>query len=621
MRVTVMILAVLAMSPAAAQHPKDLYFGEALFHANQGRYFDALTRLDAELRQHYAVDEPELDSLYYHVGTAKFSVGDFELRYRMHHRAGRAIRAVLEADVEDMVRNEAAFRLARIHFQKGQLQDALQALGRIEGEVPTAIRPEIEFLTANVYLGMGQPAEAVRVLGSLDEPGELGSFVAYNLGVALLQEGDEAAARKQLDRAGRMRAKLDAEQAIRDKANLVLGSLLLEAGDYREAGEFLDRVSIEGPFSNQALLSAGWAAMAAEDYARAVVPWSLLAGRDPTDGPAQEALLALPYAYSKLDVHGRAADRYGAALSAFAAELEKIDSSIGSIRGGTFLQALVREEIWHDGDWVIRLRSLPDTPETFYLAQLMASHDFQTGLQNYLDLHDLKQRLLSWQTSFDAFDEMVAVRRDHYEPVLPEVDERFRELDSRLRMRREQHQLLSARLDSMLTAPQPESLATRDEQAVLARIDALAAKLASAGDGADAALDARLQRLRGAVLWALRTEYHERLAAFHSHLQELGQAMAVADGQYRQFVRFRQAASHSYEGFAGPVDDLRVRVKAALIRLDGLMARQGRLLENVALAELQVRRQRLQKYQDDARFALADSYDRATQLQARDSAP
>jgi hypothetical protein len=47
------------------------------------------------------------------------------------------------------------------------------------------------------------------------------------------------------------------------------------------------------------------------------------------------------------------------------------------------------------------------------------------------------------------------------------------------------------------------------------------------------------------------------------------------------------------------------------------MARQGHALETVAIAELTVRRQRLEAYQNQARFAFADSYDRAAQAQAR----
>ena len=47
------------------------------------------------------------------------------------------------------------------------------------------------------------------------------------------------------------------------------------------------------------------------------------------------------------------------------------------------------------------------------------------------------------------------------------------------------------------------------------------------------------------------------------------------------------------------------------------MVRQGRQLEVLAINELVARRQHLENYRDKARFALADSYDRATQAQAR----
>ncbi len=611
------LAAALTAAPSRGNELKDLYFGEALFYAHQGQYFEALERLDTELAQHYAIDEPQLDSLYYHIGDAEFSVGDFELRYRMHHRAGRAIRAVLEADVAEPVRNDAAYRLARIHFQKEQMPEALQALARIDGEVPEGIRDDIEFLRASTYLATGQPAEAIPILQRLQDANELRGFAEYNLGIALLADGQEGEALEQLDRAGRLKTRDQASLAIRDKANLVLGTMLLEAGRFPEAQGALDRVRLEGPFSNQALLSSGWAALSAGNFERATVPWSRLAARETTDGATQEALLALPYAYAKLNVHGRAAEQYGRALDTFGAELDKIDASIQSIREGRFLAALVREEIRHDKDWVIRLRSLPQTPETYYLMELMAAHDFQTGLQNYLDLEELRKKLASWQASFDAFEDMVGIRRTHYEPLLPDVDAQFRQLDSRMRMRLEQHEILQRRLQSMLTAPRPEFLATREEQQMLAQIERLEAQL---GEGeAGASYRERLQRLRGRLVWTLRTEYTDRLARFDENLRALGEAIVQLDQQYQQFVRVRQAASHSYEGYDRPIDRMRTRVRESLATVKGLMARQGRLLELVAIDELMARRGRLEKYQDDARYALADSYDRATQLQARGS--
>jgi hypothetical protein len=268
----------------------------------------------------------------------------------------------------------------------------------------------------------------------------------------------------------------------------------------------------------------------------------------------------------------------------------------------------VREEIRKDKDWVIRLRSLPETPETYYLMELLASHDFQTGLQNYLDLADLRRKLDSWQASFDSFDDMVDIRHEHYEPLLPDIDTRFRELDSRMRLRIEQHKMLIRRRDDLLTTPRPEFLATRAEQVLLARIENIETAIASSDPSpARAALEHRAQRLRGLLMWTLETEYHERLTKFDQNLRSLDEAMAVVSAQYDQFVRARQAATHSYTGFETPISRLRARVAEAVQKVDLLMARQGR--------------GRLENYRDKARFALADSYDRATQAQAMRTEP
>src|SRR5438094_9250777 len=222
----------LAVGPAVGADLRDLYFGEALYHAYQGQYFDAIQRLDTELALYHGLDEPRLDTLHYHINDAEFSVGDFELDYRMHQRAGRAVKAVLEGAVDESVRNEAAYRLARIHFQKGQLDDALQALARIKGTVPEEIKGDLDFLQANVYIAHGQSGEAVKVLVQLKSNQRLAGFVAYNLGIALLQDGRPQEAIEQLDRAGQMPASDPASSAIRDKSKLVLGTMLFESGKF-----------------------------------------------------------------------------------------------------------------------------------------------------------------------------------------------------------------------------------------------------------------------------------------------------------------------------------------------------------------------------------------------------
>ena len=605
------VLAATAACPAIADDVRDLYFGEALYQAYQGQYFDALERLDPELAQHRRVDEPELDSLQYHIRQADFSVGDFELRYRMHLRAGRAIKAVLDADVEQPVKNEAAFRLARIEFQKDQPEDALHALERIQGTVPDNIRDDVEFLRANVYLALGRPADAVEVLKRVQTAESLKGFVAYNLGVALMQAGHVPEGLRQLDKAGQIESRQAATAAIRDKSNMVLGSVMLRSEDYPHAQLAFDRVRLDGPYSNGALLSTGWAGASARDYEKAVVPWGMLITRDPTDAAVQEAKLALPFAYSKLRVYGRAALLYGQALDSYGQELEKVDASLRSIRAGNFLTALLREEIKQDNVWVVRLRTLPDTPETFYLTELMASNDFQTALQNYLDLEDLHRRLITWQGGFDAFEDLIRLRRANYEPLLPQLDAKFRELDSQMRLRLEQRDHLQKRLQEILTAPRPAHLATAEERVALERLRKIETALKDMSGAECAALQLRVQNLQGVLTWRLYTEYPERLTQAHKDLRGLNEDVRMLQEQYTAFVRARQAAVHSYSGYDQSISRLRTRVGKALEHVDTLLARQGHVIEAVAIDELDTRRKRLEAYQIQARYAVADSYDRA----------
>src|SRR6059036_1423001 len=601
----------LAAGPAVGADLRDLYFGEALYHAYQGQYFEALQRLDTELAQYHGLDEPRLDTLHYHINDAEFSVGDFELDYRMHQRAGRAVKAVLEGAVDESVRNEAAFRLARINFQKDQLDDAQSALARIQGAMPEGIRDDVEFLRANIDMATGRPGDAVKVLQQVHGDESLTGFVAYNLGIALFQDGRAREAIEQLDKAGRLPAADAAGLSIRDKINLVLGSMLFESGDFERAKQSLDRVRLDGLFSNQAPLRAGWAEASAKQYDRALVPWNILVEREPTNAAVQEAMLAVSHAYASLDLHGRAATMYGRALELYSKQIERVDASISSIREGRFLKALIREESRQDETWVIRLRSLPDAPETYYLMELMASHDFQTALHNYLDLEDLQSRLMAWKTSLDAFDDIIRLRAQNYEPLLPGVDAQFRELDSRMRLRVGQRRHLAQGLEAILTAPRPDYLATADERIAGERIALIEKQLGNSDSPESVGLQQRAARLRGALTWRLETEYHERLIAAHAHLKELNAPVDALTRQYDAFVRTRQAATHSYVGYDAPIARLRERVSDALPRVESLMARQGHMIETVAINQLEARRERLVAQQNQARYGVADSYDRA----------
>jgi hypothetical protein len=625
MKRLLVLLAILIFSASSAsvgtsapKELKDLHFGEALYYAFQGDWFDAISRLDTELMQHYRVDEPERGTLHYHVGQAEFDVGDFELAYRMHQRAGRAFTAVIEGNVEEPVRNEAIFRLARLYFQKDQPVNAQDAVESISGAVPPEIRDDLDFLRAQIHMANGRFTEAARILTDLQDAKGLEGFTTYNLGIALIKNGKEPEGRQYLDRTGQINSNDELTLAIKDKANLVLGSKLLKEEDFEGAKQVLDRVRLNGPFSDRALLGSGWADAFQGRFEQALVPWSTVVTREVTDASVQEAMLAVPYAYSKLNVNGKAALMYGSALEKFNTEVDKLGASIESIREGRFLRALVREEVKQDADWVVKLRELPQTPETYYLLDLMASHDFQESLKNYLDLEQLRTKLDSWERDLDAFEEIIAQRRAYYEPLLPAIDREFRRLDSQMRLRLEQRDRIEQRLKAMLVVPRPDYLATAEERVIREQIALLERKLPAGGAAVPGVVEARIARLRGVLHWNIYTEYDRRFTEAYKHLRDLNREVDLLKKQYAAFVRTRQAATQSYEGYDDVIRRQRSLIRAVWEKVGELMARQGHMLETMAVNELTARRERLAEFQIKARFGMADSYDRAARAQIKD---
>ena len=594
---------------------KDLYLGEAFYYALQGEYVDAITRLDTELGQFYRLDDPNLDPLHFQINYANFSVGDFELSYRMNQRAGRAIKAVMEGNVDQSIRNEAAYRLARIFVEKDDPRSALNTIEKITGEVPEGVRNEELFLRAQIYMLTGKFEDAIKILQGMQGTKKFEGFATYNLGIALIQNGQELKGYEQLGKAGQVKSDDEGTLAIKDKANLLLGNRLIAANKPGQAKQYLARVRLTGPYSNKALLASGWTDVASEKFDRALVPWSILIKRNATNKAVQEGLLGVPYAYSKLQLHGKAALLYGGALESFAAELAKLDASIKSTREGKFLQALVRDELKQDKNWVVKLREIQETPETYYLLELMASNDFQESLQNYLDLDDLRKRLEAWDDSIDAYEDIIRTRAKYYEAILPDVDKQFRAEDSRMRVRLEQRETLDNRLKNLLVSPRPDFLETADERVARESLRRLKDRYKNDSSASADDIRQRITRLEGVMNFRIATTYDKRLTDAYKHLHQLEADVERLRAIYRSFVRSRQAATQSYKGYDDQIRQLRNRVGDAKEKVNALIARQGNMLNVMAVNELDDRRKRLEEYQVQARFAMSENYDRATEKQ------
>ena len=608
----------------------DLYFGEILYYAYQDLHFDALAKLDVELSQYYELDESELDRFHANAGQAEFSVGDIELQYRMNQRAGKAIQAVLGDGIDLATRNMAALQLARVFYKKNDPESTLYALDLVReeadksryeekysldvlrGKEPETFKTDVAYLRALASIDTGQFTVAADLLQSLRNEKSLQGYVLYNLGIALIQSGKEQEGITVLDELGKLETSDSGLLALRDKTNLKLAYRYKDAGNAKLAKKYFERVRLDGPYSDSALLGAGWMAVAQGRFDRALVPWSILHERDETNSSVQETLMAVPYAYGKLGAYGKAANLYSHAMDVFVREIASLDDSIKAIRTGKFLTALLDEKSDKDKNWVVNLREMPDTPETRYILDLMASHNFQESYKNYKDLAELRHHIDDWLDDLHVYEEMIEIRRAYQEPLLPVVEEQFKKIDARVKLRLEQRDNLAKKIKNMLISPRPEYLATSDERQAMENITALEEIIATDPQAVSEDVVRRVKRLRGILSWRVASEYDQRLTDAYNNLVSLDEIIKQLKITYNSFVRTRQAATQSYEGYTIPIRQLRTRLFTAQRELKGIMAKQGRLIETMAINELDLRRKRLEEYQIKARFALAESYDRAT---------
>jgi hypothetical protein len=608
--VTAVALALPAASAAAARDDggivvQDLAYGEVLFEFFQEDYFSALTRLLA------AQQRGELE---HHGAEAELMLGGLYLSYGQHRLAGEIFARVLEQSVAPELHDRAWFFLAKIWQQRGYLAEAEAALARIQGELPEELEPERRMLHAQVLMEQGRFPDALNVLESWRRPSDAWvGYAKYNIGVSLVRLGQVEAGARVLDDVGQLDPATPELDALRDKANVALGYAWLQAARPVEAKPSLQRVRLNGPFSNKALLGVGWSDAEAADYRAALAPWLALRERSLLDSAVQESLLAVPYAFAQLGADKQAADHYVDAIEAFESEIVRLTAAIESIENGELITNLLGEREDAAGEasgWYWRLERLPDSVESRYLYELLATNRFQEGLKNYRDLTQLNRNLDRWAESLGAFDDILDTRQRAYVQRLPTIDSSLTsvDLDAMLARRVE----LESRLQAIERSEDVVALGTAKEQESWALLSTMEPKLAALpSDAASDEMRAKHRFLRGLLLWDLRRDYKARLWAERKALSDLDRQLREAQRRHHQVSSSRDDWPEKFAALTARIEDLRPRVQGLRQTAQRNLERQQAFLQGIAVEELKAQRDRLNTYMVQARFALASIYDRA----------
>ena len=601
-------------------HIRDLHFGDVLFlyfQQDDEHDFEALTRILAY---------QQWGRMPHHAEDAELIAGSLYLQEGMHIEAGEIFQRLLTSNVSSGVRNRAWLYLAQVWYARGYYPRAEEALRKVNGRMSPEYEAQKELLLANVLMHQGKYDEAIQLLSAWHGGPVWSAYARFNLGVALVRDNRLVDADPFLSGVGTMLAPTPELEALRDRANLALGFAYLQANQPERARPALERVRLNGPYSNKALLGTGWAQAALGDYQGALTPWMELRSRDVLDAAVQESYLAVPYAFMKLNANAQSAEYYESAVTSFDRENGRLDATMVHIRQGDMLREVLLSSGPHNPDtamvhgWFRDLKSLPHTGEAPYLYAVLAGHDFQEGVKNYRDLVYLDGTLQRWGDSMDAYQDMIETRERAYADRLPKVDTLLG--SGQLQQLQQRRVSLENQLGIIEAQHNVGALGTEAERAQWARVQRVEAGLAGLPDSPDTAeARERLALVKGVLYYRLNDAYGARLWQEHRSLKDLSLALHEAQSRWIRVERARHNVPQNTGEFAARVASLRQRIAALETRLAAAEERQSAYLAQVAVQELERQKTRLATYEVQARFALATMYDRAATASASTGKP
>ncbi|MGS2722959.1 hypothetical protein ACVBEJ_04380 [Porticoccus sp. GXU_MW_L64] len=597
--ITAVLLMVAQSVTAKTEKPstvQDLRYGTALYHYFQQDYQAALTELlIAEQR----------GGIQNHGDAGELMRGGLNLALDMEPQATEVFERLISSDTPQAVRNAAWFYLGKLRYQQGDWQGASQSLQRVAGNLPKAMTDELQSLTINLAIKQQDYINAEQLFGQQTELTPWLPYIYYNLGTAHVREGNRELGVGYLDALADLELDSEEHRSLRDKALAASGYSMMLAENYQGAMDRFIQVRLHSPLIQRALLGYGWAAMELEQYPLALSAWQKLGEHSNFDASVQEALLAVPHVYEKLQAPGQALEAYLDAENSYTDQLVEVEQIADSLTSEQLLAAL--ELVDSDAQQSLDLRRLAD---------FLSLQPLQNRAVDVHRLLDMQGRLEQWQSKLDIFQHLLDQRRQARGDKLRLIEQR--EFPAQLEQMMVQGDQRAAELQRIIDNNDTMALMDGDIadlwQRVVRSQQHLETLVAAGELSAQEQADYRdiLRRSRGLLKWRAMEQFPDNL---WQRKKALGQFQNELLAAVENFRHLRDVIEQ-----APDIAPYQARLDALLQRLQGRQGAVAAALNQAegefrvaVLDELQRQRQRLRYYQSQARLALARLYDSGNQ--------
>ena len=596
-----------ALLPAALQADdetapssvEDLRYGVVLYDFFQDNYFSALTEL--------MLGEQQQD-MPHHAEFAKLLRGGISLSYGMDEQARSIFDQLLTQHPKADVRDRAWFYLAKNYYERGDSTNAAAMLDRGGDTLSESLLHERDYLRANIALRRGETIALNTSARDEKHFNPWQPYLLFNLGVLQSTQGKAQGASASFAQLAALPLVDEEHKALRDRAFTASGYTYLGAQQPQQAVEAFRQVRLNSPFADKALLGYGWAAVQLENYELALQPWQELNQRSLLLPAVQEGLLALPYAYEKLNAPAQALEHYQRAEQLYVQEIARIDGAVNTLQKTSLLKLWLDEKAKEA--WLSRHEELPVTPQLPYLEHLLSLNAIQEVLKDMRDLDVLDQHLSEWRDRLVALDWAQALqfkRRQHALSDRP---------DEKLKVQLEQLQQRRDAIAQQLEQAQQsrDGLALMDEKDIaiakrLERVRQRIETLQQQGQDVSGAREA-YRRYHGLLLWRAQENFSARNWTATKQLRELDTQLALSQIDKAAIANLVERAKAPEQGER--IRALDARLQATLKNIHNAQSQGDKVLREHAIAELQQQRARLTVYLGRAKLAEARLLDKGT---------
>lgn len=629
---------------AAIEKPKtevaDLRYGVALYHYYQQDYIPAITELMvADAR----------DGIHGHGNTPELIAGGLSLAFGMQNHAEQLFTNLLQDNSRPQnVRDAAWFYLGKLQYAKGDWAGATSSFSRVSDKFNADPLAEMHALQINLQIKQNDLAPLSIKKIEQDKLSQWEPYALYNLGAANARNGDLKTAKEFFNELTNISfANFSSEGSkqsrveyltLMDKAHTAIGYTYLQDKSYSAAIEEFRKVRLDGMESNQALLGYGWAAIAQEKYAEAIRPWQVLQQRSLLFPAAQEALLALPFAYEKLNAPGDALREYERAETLLAQEIGLVRDMRETLTAGELLtlvsskpvstemlQELEKKNepgtltalITDDGqNWLKLSGTSVIKTRSIYLRELFAQNDFQSAVLDLRDLLKLQTLLKAWQPKLAAYQDLLQQKQNWRQQKEQQLTQNA--LVQKQADMQKERAALAARINIIKSNNDYMALADTKTRKLFASVERSVAtieRMKTAGQDTSE-YESRLWVVRGVLLWRAAQDFSTNLSALESSLSQMDAAIAVSNASQEKIVSVIAKGQDLAPMFAR-IQSQQAQVDKQLIELNNLIDVRAEKLRNKVDAQLAAHEKRLNRYLAQSHLAVARLYDTALRKQAQ----